>query len=57
MRNMPTIEPTTGNCEIKADTESLKKVYRKFTLRELGRELDDFSPSNSSSAQDDGGLL
>jgi hypothetical protein len=48
---MSKIEPTTGNREIKANAESMRKSFKKFTLKELGKELNTFSPSNSSSAQ------
>lgn len=48
---MSKVEPTAGNREIKANAESLKKVYRKFTLKELGRDLNEFSPSNSTRTQ------
>lgn len=45
-------EKTMGNREIKANAETLTRAYKKFTLKELGKDLDNFISSNSTVAQD-----
>jgi len=49
---MMKIEPTMGNREIIVNDEALTRAYKKFTLKELGKDFDNFMPSNSSSAQE-----
>jgi hypothetical protein len=49
---MSKVEPTTGNREVKVNASHLKNFYKKFTLKELGRDLE-FSPSNSSSPREE----